>query len=206
MNQIADQRFYHRYGGLIGTNINNEESGSDVERVVGPRTGLYLGSVPDQTILPQTIASLNINLPTANNWIRGHLLNDWIGGSGSDNENLVPMSHTTNQQWNRGFEQKLKSITEVVYSSYNGLRSRYSLLVGYTATASGLYGPANAQGIDIPNQFDGNWYYGAYDRITGASHYDNTTVTAAFNELTQNARNRIAQIEGQIVQTIMQTH
>ncbi|HEU4325561.1 MAG TPA: hypothetical protein VFS21_20615 [Roseiflexaceae bacterium] len=207
LNQVEDTSFYQNYGNMINTGINGEQSGSDVEYVVGPRSGGYMGSGPKTSIMAQTITSLDTNLPTANGWIRGHLLNDWIGGSGKDNENLAPMSHTTNQQWNRNFEQRMKSITEVLDSFYvNNTSTDAFLLIGYIATASGTYAPATGHGITIPNQFDGSWYYGAYDRVTGNIDYGANAVTDAFNELDTTTDNRVTQLEGQIVPTTMQIH
>ncbi|MCH9684443.1 MAG: hypothetical protein K0V04_23615 [Deltaproteobacteria bacterium] len=41
-------------------------------------------------------------------WIAGHLLNDNLGGSGSDPKNLTPLTATANKQ-HSGFELKVKN-------------------------------------------------------------------------------------------------
>jgi hypothetical protein len=204
---VQNVKFYDQYGLLNDTNVAGEESGSDAELVIGPRTGQYLGNGPDQNIMPNTINWLNINLPTANNWVRGHLLNDWLGGRGDRNDNLAPMSHTTNQQWNRNFEEPMKKITERFDSFYaNSSGHKYFILTGYIATASGSYAPASQNGVNIPNQFDGALYYAAYDRDTRVVKYGDNEVTAAFNELDPYTRNAIQIYEQRIATPIMQVH
>ncbi|MBV6625814.1 MAG: hypothetical protein KI793_23280 [Rivularia sp. (in: Bacteria)] len=100
----------------------------------------------------------------------------------------------------------MKAITERIYSFYvNSSGQNYFILIGYEAQASGEYSPAKNIGINVPKQFDGNWYYGAYDRVTGNVHYDNPTVSAAFSEL-DSAQSSISQLEAQIHRTTMQTH
>ncbi|MDB9343303.1 DUF4157 domain-containing protein [Nodularia spumigena CS-586/05] len=207
--RVENQTFYYDSSPLQQTNVNGESYGTSVESVIGPRTGQYLGSVPDQTILSNTISWLNNNLPTANQWIRGHLMNDWLGGSGSDNSNLAPMSHTTNQLWNNNFENKLKLLTERINSFYSNnilLNNDYFLLIGSTASAIGTYGPAQASGVIIPDQFVGNWYYAAYRRTDNQVLYDDTSVTTALNELDQATRDSINATENTIVSVTNQVH
>lgn len=207
LKTVADDEFYDNNGALSATNVAGEDTGTDAERVMGPRTGLYLGSSPSTAIMQGTINWLDTNLATANNWIRGHLLNDWLGGSGKSNDNLAPMSHTTNQQWNRNFEQQMKAITERIYSFYNNNSGTdYFLLTGYVATASGNYAPAALQGVTIPDQFDGHYYYAAYDRTNGNVDYTPLTVNTAWNELDQTTKNTINALENSITTTTMQTH
>ena len=145
LSEVQNQSQYDDYGVSVNTGIGSEKSGSSAECVIGPRDGSYLGSSPDTSILKNTIAWLDSHLATSGNWIRGHLLNDWLGGSGHYNLNLAPMSHTTNQAWNKNFEQHMKNISEVLnsYYTYNNDSNTF-LVLGYTAKASGEYQPVNS--------------------------------------------------------------
>lgn len=204
---VRNKQFYLNYGPLANTNKNSESHGTSVEYNIGPRDGSYLGSSPDTTIMKHTINWLDTNLSTSGNWIRGHLLNDWLGGSGHDNENLAPMSHTTNQQWNKNFEQHMKGISEKLNSEYTYNKSSdHFLILGYLASTSGNYTPAQNQGVSIPNQFSGDFYYAAYDRKAKTLSYQDPDVSAAFKELTSSTQQSITTLEGKIVKQTAQVH
>lgn len=170
---------------MAATGIRGEQSGISAEAWIGP--GGVRGSSPDTKIMAHTMARLEMRLPTSNNWIRGHLLNDNLGGSGKMNDNLAPMSHTTNMQWNRAFEQPMKQAATLLNSAYLYTRAQpsYYVLLGYRATASGAYGPALAHGITIPATFTGEWYYVAKDRSSGSTYRAGAEYDAALAELGQ---------------------
>jgi len=90
--------------------------GTSVSAELGPAAGqpVNYGSVPGVSSCT-AVNALNAVLYDGKIWIKGHLLNDNLGGEGVS-KNLTPMTHTANMQFKGQFESKVKSALDVCYS------------------------------------------------------------------------------------------
>ena len=119
--------------------------GTSVRAILGPAAGqsVNYGSVPG--IRSCTAVNwLNANAYDGSLWIKGHLLNDNLGGPGVS-KNLTPMTHTANMQY-KAFESSVKNALAVCYSraksNADGRRHWYG--VSYDVDVIGTRWPAAA--------------------------------------------------------------
>lgn len=196
---MMDQTDNHDPGHPKTIPLTNERMGTSYEAVLAPSSGQYLGSQPNKTAFPRALAYLDNNFPTANRWIRGHLLNDWLGGHGIV-DNLTLMSHTTNQRWNGAFEQPMKRLVEKLGSIYSGAGSRYKpiylVYVGYQAEISQDVHDDFDNQMPVPKYIRGYNYFAARNRTNGTIYFDDNTVETALDELDQVAYRGRQTIEG----------
>jgi hypothetical protein len=111
-NEVDEQVYWRkpRYGAS-----NSVAGGTSVTATLGPAAGqtVNYGSVPG--IKSCTAVNwLNANAYDGSLWIKGHLLNDNLGGPGMS-KNLTPMTHTANMQY-KAFESSVKNALAVCYS------------------------------------------------------------------------------------------
>ncbi|GAA1938785.1 eCIS core domain-containing protein [Kitasatospora viridis] len=93
-----------------GPTLSKRFGGTSATVTLGPSVNApgntYLGSTPQQgecTLVEE------LNARDGSGWIKGHLLNDNLGGPGVS-ANLTPMTASTNQSFNRAFEQPVKAM------------------------------------------------------------------------------------------------
>jgi hypothetical protein len=112
MTKAIDQRYfiYPEHG---ATNVRT--SGTKMAVILGPDAGesTNYGAAPYNSISGH-MGKLNekdytyVGSGTKGLWVAGHLLNDNLGGSGTDAKNLTPLTQTANKQ-HSAYEQKIKS-------------------------------------------------------------------------------------------------
>lgn len=90
--------------------------GSSVTADLGPAAGqaVNYGSAPGIQEC-KAVNKLNKANVAAKLWIKGHLLNDNLGGPGLS-ENLTPMTHDANMAYKNTFESKVKNAITTCYS------------------------------------------------------------------------------------------
>ncbi|HMY38013.1 MAG TPA: hypothetical protein PK011_01700, partial [Marinagarivorans sp.] len=105
-------------------------SGTAMSVILGPEAikSTNYGSGTDSTSISSYMKPLNtkdytiIGTGPKGLWVAGHLLNDNLGGSGTDAENLTPLTQTANKQ-HSGYEGKIKA----------GLDASRQLMEGYAS-------------------------------------------------------------------------
>lgn len=113
-NEHDDQ--IHWSGPTWGAAWDDVAGGESVRADLGPAAGqpVNRGGVPEETSCT-AVNWLNLNAYDGKLWIKGHLLNDNLGGWGVS-KNLTPMTHTANMQFQGQFESKVKNALTVSYS------------------------------------------------------------------------------------------
>lgn len=113
-NEHDDQ--IHWSGPSWGAGWDDVAGGEWVRADLGPAAGqpVNRGGVPEETSCT-AVNWLNLNAYDGKAWIKGHLLNDNLGGWGVS-KNLTPMTHTANMQFQGQFESKVKNALTVSYS------------------------------------------------------------------------------------------
>jgi hypothetical protein len=88
--------------------------GTSVDADLGPAAGqaVNYGSVPRPGECT-AVDWLNMNFFGSHLWIKGHLLNDNLGGEGVS-ENMTPMTHTANMRY-KAFESSIKNAIDWCY-------------------------------------------------------------------------------------------
>lgn len=99
---------YHKgpIHGLIG-----KTGGTYMKVVLGPRAAksVNYGTKTSPGSIPRLMNPLHLRDP--GKWVAGHLLNDNLGGSGINTNNLTPLTQTANKQ-HAGYENKVKIMCE----------------------------------------------------------------------------------------------
>lgn len=92
------------------------DGGTSVVATLGPAAGrpVNYGKKPGVRQCP-AVNWLNQQGYLGKRWVKGHLLNDNLGGPGLT-MNLTPMSHTANLQFEKAFESKVKRALDASYS------------------------------------------------------------------------------------------
>jgi hypothetical protein len=138
---------------------DDEGGGTSVRVDLGPAAGLTVnyGSVP---VIGECTAveSLNAAAYAHHIWIKGHLLNDNLGGQGQS-PNLTPMTHTANMRYKR-FESSLKNAIDACYRR------------GQFIDRSTWYGVRVA--IDVVGQ---QWPHAAEDEALAVAHHVSTAAS-----------------------------
>ncbi|HEV2736277.1 MAG TPA: hypothetical protein VGV85_15640, partial [Longimicrobiaceae bacterium] len=85
--------------------------GTWMEVVLGPSAAksVNYGSKTGPASIPGLMSPLHAHDP--GKWVAGHLLNDNLGGSGTDSANLTPLTQTANKQHSK-YEDKVKRFCE----------------------------------------------------------------------------------------------
>lgn len=125
MTKAVDKRYFTY---PIHGKTSSATSGTSMSVVLGPEAikSTNYGSGTDSTSISSHMKPLNtkdytiVGTGTKGLWVAGHLLNDNLGGSGTDAENLTPLTQTANKQ-HSGFEGKIKA----------GLEASRQLMEGY---------------------------------------------------------------------------
>jgi hypothetical protein len=96
--------------------VDPVDGGTWVTATLGPAAGRpsNYGSRPGTGACP-AVNWLNQTAYLGKTWIKGHLLNDNLGGPGVS-KNLTPMSHTANMRFQGQFESKVKRALDRCYS------------------------------------------------------------------------------------------
>lgn len=206
-SKVENKEWNVHYGERAGTGIRREKAGTMATVILGPRSDANNQNKPDPQILNKTITTLDDVLETAGGWIRGHLWNGLLGGSGKTSSNLTPMSHTTNMNWNRNFEEPMKKIVERLNAYYQFKKpENYYLLLKYTADTKGTYLPASKQGVQIPNEIIGDYSFLAWNIEKNELTQDENAIESAWKELDMMTINQIKKAEKKIIKTTKQTH
>ncbi|WP_435880057.1 eCIS core domain-containing protein [Streptomyces werraensis] len=108
-----------------------------------------------------------LNARDGGGWIKGHLWNDNLGGHGVS-ENLTPMTDSTNQNFNRRFEEPLK---RMLWACANHAQTNASSPVWYGVTITvGTYGRMSADPAEleylVPEGVEYSASYMQMDRAT----------------------------------------
>lgn len=117
-----------------------EGFGSQMEVVLAPGAGEFRRGTPtNSSSLKSIMSKLHKRDPGA--WIAGHLLNAELGGSGTDDENLVPLTRTANSQHSK-YESIVKRLCTKVRQWHNLNKKEKSFLycVKYSVSAVGNFG------------------------------------------------------------------
>jgi hypothetical protein len=72
-------------------------------------------------------------------WVAGHLLNDNLGGSGTYNLNLTPLTQTANKQ-HAGYEGRIKAMLEIADTLRRARSLTYTIGVYYEVMVVGQFG------------------------------------------------------------------
>ena len=163
----------------FGPLVNDCGSSVDAWRFPGDDAG---GSTP--SVRPGWWAAMMADPATdaawvSNNLVQGHLLNEHLGGPGSDLRNLTPFAKSTNSQHHAKVEKKAKAIFAA------GNIVRYRIAVNY-----GTPPPAAWFANKIPVTYLANFAYSvtcvldAHDPTTGLSVSGMEDVTTITNAIT----------------------
>ncbi|HEX4345080.1 MAG TPA: hypothetical protein VHZ31_05915 [Solirubrobacteraceae bacterium] len=138
------------------------DGGTSVHATLGPAAGRpsNYGSRPGAGACP-AVNWLNQTAYLGKAWIKGHLLNDNLGGPGVS-KNLTPMSHTANMRFQGQFESKVKRALDRCYShgrSQRGATRWYGVRMSAVARLQ--------PGSSIPWDVTGNATYVAKPKTGG---------------------------------------
>lgn len=120
--------------------VTDEGFGSMMEVVLAPGAGEFRrGSPTNGSSLGKIMERLHAYDPGA--WIAGHLLNAEFGGSGTDEENLVPLTRTANSQHSK-YESVVKRLCVKIRQWHQMNRDEKSFLycIKYSVSAVGHFG------------------------------------------------------------------
>jgi hypothetical protein len=92
--------------------------GTSMSVALGPEAGQRgnYGSEPVPGVCTAVEALNGSDVLAAYGWIKGHLLNDNLGGTGRDSKNLTPLTTAANKDHNKKVEEKIKNFIEMAYS------------------------------------------------------------------------------------------
>jgi hypothetical protein len=89
-------------------NLGGDTVGVKMEaRPLGPDHPEGSGPSGQKNLMDKLPTGYEINDDAQSNFVRGHLLNDWLGGAGKD-YNLFPITEHANRLHNSGIEQEVK--------------------------------------------------------------------------------------------------
>jgi hypothetical protein len=112
--------------------------GTRMEVVLGPAAAhpVNYGTGTSMLSIPRLMQPLHQRDP--GKWIAGHLLNDNLGGSGTDDRNLTPLTQTANKR-HSGIETRVKEMCDIADLYHrNNPRAAFWYGVRYSVEVSAL--------------------------------------------------------------------